>query len=177
MNAPLLLAIPIVSVVGKSGSGKTTLLERLIPLLKSRGYRVAVAKHHGHPTPFDQPGKDTFRHAAAGADVVIGASPVQLAVYLAQNGEALSLEAILAQHAPEIDLMLTEGYKRGPYPKIEVCRSARSRELICQPHELLAVVSDLPFAVGVPRFALDDVAELADYLEATLLRQPPSEHD
>jgi molybdopterin-guanine dinucleotide biosynthesis protein B len=163
---------PIVSVVGKSNSGKTTLLEALIRCLKGRGYRVAVVKHHGHVTSFDQPGKDTYRHAQAGADVVVGASPVQLAVFLAEAGEASALEGIVRRFAAHVDLVFTEGYKRGPYPKIEVCRAARSQALICEPGELLAVASDLDFAIGVPCFGLDDGEALADFIEAEVLRRP-----
>lgn len=159
----------ILSVVGKSSSGKTTLLEKLVPALKRRGHRVAVIKHHGHPTPFDQPGKDTFRHATAGADVVVGASPVQLAIFRAESGEATALEQIITRYAADVDIVFTEGYKRGPYPKIEVCRAARSKELLCEPEELLAVVSDLRFPNGVPHFGLEDTAGLTELIESRFL--------
>lgn len=154
---------PIISVVAKSGSGKTTFLEKLIPELKARGLRVGVLKHHGHPTPFDTPGKDTTRHFEAGADVVIGASAVQVAIFRRQNG-AEDLEAVIAEHMADLDLVLTEGYKRGPHPKIEIHRAARSTELLCAPAEPLALVTDEPFAIETPQFGLEDAAAVADFL-------------
>lgn len=162
---------PILSVVGKSNSGKTTLISQLIQELKGRGYRIAAIKHHGHPTPFDQPGKDTFRHAAAGADIVIGASPVQLAIFRSVDGEATRVEDIVSRHAADVDLVLTEGYKRGPFPKIEVCRAIRSRVLLCETPELFAIVSDLHFQQPVPQFRLDDTSGLADLIEASVLKK------
>lgn len=163
------LAPPVVSVVAKSGTGKTTFLEKLIPALRARGLRVGVLKHHGHPTPFDVPGKDTYRLAQAGADVVIGASAVQVAVFRQEDGAA-DLDAVIARHAAGLDLVLTEGYKRGSYPKIEVHRAERSRELLCQPQELLALVTDTPWPLPVPQFGLEDADRVADFLVAWLRR-------
>lgn len=163
------LAPPVVSVVAKSGTGKTTFLEKLIPALRARGLRVGVLKHHGHPTPFDVPGKDTYRLAQAGADVVIGASAVQVAIFRQEDGAA-DLDAVIARHAAGLDLVLTEGYKRGSSPKIEVHRAERSRELLCQPQELLALVTDTPWPLPVPQFGLEDADRVADFLVAWLRR-------
>ncbi|MCS6843263.1 MAG: molybdopterin-guanine dinucleotide biosynthesis protein B, partial [Caldilineales bacterium] len=163
------LAPPVVSVVAKSGTGKTTFLEKLIPALRRRGVRVGVLKHHGHPTPFDVPGKDTYRLAQAGAEVVIGASAVQVAIFRQEDGAA-DLDAVVARHAAGLDLVLTEGYKRGGYPKIEVHRAERSRELLCRPDELLALVTDTPWPLAVPQFGLDDADGVADLLVAWLRR-------
>ena len=102
---------------------------------------MGVLKHHSHATPLDAPGKDTYRLAQAGADVVIGVSAVQVAVYRLEDGSS-DLGAVIARDAVGLDLLLTEGYKRGSYPKIEVHRAERSAELLCQPDELLALVSD-----------------------------------
>ena len=77
---------PVVSFVAKSGTGKTTFLEDLIPLLKAEGLRVGLLKHHSHISSFDTPGKDTHRLAEAGADVVVGASPVQVATFRREPG-------------------------------------------------------------------------------------------
>lgn len=154
---------PVVSVIAKSGSGKTTFMEKLIPELKARGLRVGVLKHHGHPTPFDMPGKDTYRHFQAGADVVVGASALQVAMFRRQAGSA-DLETVIATYFADVDLVLTEGYKRGPYPKIEIHRAARSAELLCEPDELLALVSDERFDIDAPQFGLEDAGGMAELL-------------
>jgi molybdopterin-guanine dinucleotide biosynthesis protein B len=160
-------APPVFSVVAKSNTGKTTLLEKLIPELRSRGLSVAVVKHHSHLSSFDVPGKDTYRMAKAGADVVVGLSPVQVAVFHPQEGPT-DLDAVIRRHSEGVDLVLTEGYKRGPYPKIEVHRSGRSDDLLCEPDELVAIVSDREWDMPVPQVGLDDVTALADILVAHL---------
>ena len=109
--------IPIISVVGKSGVGKTTFLEKLIAELKRRGYRVAAIKHDVHGFEIDRPGKDSWRLAQAGSDSVVIASPQRLALIKRLDGEMApgEIAALLA----EVDIILTEGYKRGDAPKIE----------------------------------------------------------
>jgi len=153
----------VVSVVAKSKTGKTTLLEALIPHLKSHGLNVGVLKHHHHLSSFDTPGKDTHRLAEAGADIVVGASPVQVATFRRQSGSD-DLDAVISSHFADTDLVLTEGYKRGPYPKIEVHRAARSEELLCSPEEMLALVTDRTWSILVPQFDLDDASGLAGFL-------------
>jgi len=154
---------PVVSIVAKSGTGKTTLLEKLLPELRRRGLRVGVLKHHSHVSSFDVPGKDTYRLAEAGADVVVGASPVQVAVFRRENGSD-DLDAVIARSFAGMDLVLVEGYKRGPYPKIEVHRASRSTELLCESDELLALVTDRAWDLPVPQFDLDDAAALGEFL-------------
>lgn len=154
--------IPIISVVGKSGVGKTTFLEKLIVELKRRGHRVATIKHDVHGFEIDRPGKDSWRLAQAGSDSVVIASPRKLALIKRLEGE-MSLSQI-ARLLTDIDIILTEGYKRGDAPKIEVSRRARGGELLCKPDELVAIVSDQPFDLGVRQFGLDDAAGIADLL-------------
>jgi molybdopterin-guanine dinucleotide biosynthesis protein B len=153
----------IVSVVAKSKTGKTTLLEALIPYLKVSGLTIGVLKHHSHLSSFDTPGKDTHRLAEAGADIVVGASPVQVATFRRENASD-DLEAVITRHLAGTDLILTEGYKRGPYPKIEIHRSARSDELLCSPEELIALATDRVWPLPVPQFELDDAAGLSAFL-------------
>lgn len=145
--------------MAKSGTGKTTLLEKLLPELRARRLRVGVLKHHSHVSSFDIPGKDTYRLAAAGADVVVGASPVQVAVFRREDGSG-DLDTVIANNFADVDVVLTEGYKRGSYPKIEVHRAARSTQLLCQPEELMAIVTDRPWDLPIPQFALDDAEGL-----------------
>jgi molybdopterin-guanine dinucleotide biosynthesis protein B len=163
-----LTTIPIICIVGRSNVGKTTLLEKLIPALKRRGYRVATIKHHSHPGfEIDQPGKDTWRHAQAGSEHVIIAAPDKVASIRRVEQEPTLDE--LAATIREVDIILTEGYKRSNKPKIEVVRAARSREAICTPEELVALVSDTPIALEVPQFDLNDAEGLAGLLEAQFL--------
>jgi len=163
-----LSVIPIVSIVGKSGTGKTTLLEGLIVELRRRGYRVAVVKHDVHNFEIDLPGKDSWRYAQVGSDVVVISAPRKLALIKRLERE-MALDEIAAL-VPEVDIILTEGYKRGKAPKIEVSRRARSDELLCRADELIAIAADQPFDLDVPQFDLDDVVGIADLLEERFLK-------
>ncbi len=158
---------PTVSVVARSKTGKTTFLESLIPALKAAGLSVAVVKHHHHTSSFDTPGKDTHRIAEAGADLVLGISPVQVATFSRESGSR-DLDAVIAKHCAGFDLVLTEGYKRGDFPKIEVHRSERSSELLCEFEEMLALVTDAEWDTDVPQFSLDDADGVAALLAAWL---------
>jgi len=157
--------IPILSIVGRSNSGKTTLLEKLIRELAARGRRVGTIKHHFHgPVEVDVPGKDSWRHKQAGARVVALSAPRTLFVLCDTPGE-LPLEVIAHRGLFEVDLILTEGFKSGPMPKIEVNRAAQGLPLLCGPEDqLVAVVSDREIGAPVPRFALDEVGPLVDFI-------------
>jgi molybdopterin-guanine dinucleotide biosynthesis protein MobB len=156
--------IPVVSIVGKSNVGKTTLIEKLIRELKKRGYKVAVVKHScaNHLLEIDKPGKDTWRHARAGADTVAIASPRLVAMFSYLEAER-DLDEILVQ-IKGVDVILTEGFKKGNKMKIEVCRAAISRELCCRREELLAVAGDFNPEVAVPYFDLNDAVGLVDLI-------------
>ncbi len=160
---------PVISVVAKSGTGKTTLIEKLIPELRRYGLRVGVLKHHSHTTSFDVPGKDTYRLAEAGAEVVVGASAVQTAVFIQRSGSD-DLHATIHRFLADMDVVLTEGYKCGSFPKIEVHRAERSQDLLCEPDELLLIATDEPLDVPVPQFDLNDVAGISSWLIAWLLQ-------
>ncbi len=171
-TAPRPAAPPVVAFVALSGAGKTTFLERLIPELAARGLRVGALKHHAHNSPFDVPGKDTYRLSQAGAQVVVGACSAQVAVFRQEDGSA-DLQSVIERHLAGLDLVLVEGYKRGNYPKIEIHRRALHPELLCKPQELLALVTDEPFASSVPQFSLDNPSGVADFL-VNWLRSAPS---
>jgi len=162
--------VPIVSIVGRSNSGKTTLLEKLIRQLTTRGRRIGTIKHHFHsPVEVDVPGKDSWRHRQAGARVVALASRDTLFIVGDTPGE-WPLQQIAHQALFDVDLILTEGFKAGPMPKIEVNRAAQNLPLLCGPEDLLvAVVSDRDHPVSVPRFGLEDVGPLADFIEREFL--------
>jgi molybdopterin-guanine dinucleotide biosynthesis protein B len=75
----------------------------------------------------------------------------------------------VAAFLTDIDIILTEGYKRGDAPKIEVSRREKGRELVCTPDELVAIVSDQPFDLDVPQFDLNDMTGIVDWLEGRCL--------
>lgn len=121
--------IPIVSFVGDSGSGKTSLLEGIIRELKQRGYRVAVVKHAPCGFEIDYPGKDSWRLAQAGSDIVVISSPQKMA-FIEQGEEELSLEQIVTMVTGKVDIVLTEGYKQANTVKIVVSRSQKNQDII-----------------------------------------------
>lgn len=160
--------VPVISIVGRSGVGKTTFLEKLIAELSGRGYRVAAIKHHVHGDfTLDVPGKDSWRLGHAGSDMVIIASPTKMALirHLDEEWPLSEIAALI----PDADIVLTEGYKRSDAPKIEISRRAVSRQLLCSPDELVAVVADHALGLDVPQFDLNDAVGLAELLEAQFL--------
>ena len=116
--------LPVISIVGHSNVGKTTVLERLIPELRSRGYRVGAVKHSHHGVDLDTPGTDSHRLAEAEADPAALASSGRLWVTHALDKE-LPPQAIADWFFTDVDLMRTEGYKRGPHPIKAAARHPR----------------------------------------------------
>lgn len=161
-----------ISFVAKSGTGKTTLLEKLIVELKSRGYRVGVIKHDAHRFEIDHPGKDSYRLTAAGADTMLISSPEKLAV-VKRHAESPPIEELIATYFSDMDLILTEGFKKSGLPKIEVHRKERSATLLCRGEQhdpsLLAVASDEPLNLDVPVLNLNDPLQIADFVEKTII--------
>ncbi|ACV64218.1 molybdopterin-guanine dinucleotide biosynthesis protein B [Desulfofarcimen acetoxidans DSM 771] len=153
---------PVVAVVGRSDAGKTTFLEKLLKELKLRKIKVGTIKHDVHGFDIDKPGKDTWRHAQAGADTVVISSPSKVAI-IKKVPEELSLDQVVAM-VTDMDILLTEGYKRSNKPKIEINRTEHSSELVCAPDELIALVTDAEWDIGVPLFGLDDAVGVADLL-------------
>ncbi|MEY4698156.1 MAG: molybdopterin-guanine dinucleotide biosynthesis protein [Pseudomonadota bacterium] len=158
----------IYGVIGWKNSGKTGLMERLVADITGRGFRVSTVKHVHHDVDLDQPGKDTFRHRAAGATEVVLASAHRWAILHEHRGPEPSLTEVLARLAP-VDLVLVEGYKRDAHRKVEVWRRETGHDLI-QPGDPLvrAVATDaaLPVAVPVPVLDLNDAAAVADFILA-----------
>lgn len=159
---------PVLSIVGRSDAGKTTLLEGLIAELKGRGYRVATIKHDVHGFEIDQPGKDSWRHAQAGSEAVVISSPEKLAL-IRRVDHDWSMEEI-GQLLGDFDITLTEGYKAGGAPKLEVHRHELGEGLLCTPEELIAVATDEPLEMPLPQFDLKDFPGMADLIEKRLLQ-------
>jgi molybdopterin-guanine dinucleotide biosynthesis protein B len=160
--------IPVISVVGRSNCGKTTYLEKLISEMKRRGYQVAVIKHDVHGFEMDKPGKDTWRHAQAGADIVCISSPQKMAM-IKKVDEELSLDEVVS-HIAGVDIIFTEGYKRESKKKIEIFRKLVCDTPLCSKEELLAVVSDTRLYEDIPHFSLEDPTPMADFLVAEVIR-------
>jgi len=162
--------IPIISIVGKSDSGKTTLIEKLLPELKRRGYRVATVKHDIHSFEVDREGKDSWRHKQAGAHTVVISSPQRVAL-IRDVEKDLTLEELREKLIQDVDLILSEGYKKDVQPKIEVFRKEKHKELLCTKEDhLVAIVSNQKFDIGVPCFRLEDIKGLADFIEKQFLQ-------
>ena len=160
---------PMVSIVGKSDSGKTTLLEKLVPELKARGYLVGTIKHDVHGFDIDHEGKDSWRHKRAGAHTVAISSPKKVSIIRDVDTEE-TLDGLALKYFQDVDIILTEGYKRQDKPKIEAFRSQAHDKPLCKNDDhLVALVSDIPLDLGVPRFELDDIKGLADLVEQTFL--------
>jgi molybdopterin-guanine dinucleotide biosynthesis protein MobB len=162
---------PIISIIGKSNSGKTTLIEKLIIELRRRGYKVATIKHHIHTDKrsFDTPGKDSYRHAQAGAEKVVLISPLTTVTY-DYPPQPPSPQEVAAQIAG-VDLVIAEGFSQAKLPAIEVSRAARNAALIGDPDYLLAVAADYPIATPQPVFGLEDAAGLVDLIEQEIMGQ------
>lgn len=153
--------IPIYSFVAWSGTGKTTYLERLIPVLKSYGLRVAIIKHDAHEFEIDHPGKDSWRFTHAGADVTVVTSATKTALI---EVRPLDMEALISR-IRDVDLILTEGYKHGPWPKIALVRAGTGRGPALPLEDCAALVTDGATEAAIPVFPLDDPAPLARWLE------------
>ena len=159
----------IISIVGKSGSGKTTLLENLIFELKKRGYKVAVIKHSHHANDLDTVSKDTWRFTRAGSEISVINSLDHLAIYKKMD-RYFDPQEISKFILWDYDLILTEGFKGSDYPKIEVHQSEQGEELLTNPEQLLAVVTDKTLALDVPQFSREDIKGISDLIENTLIK-------
>ena len=162
---------PIVSIVGRKNSGKTTLLERLIPAMTRRSFRVGTLKHH-HYGDFeaDTPGKDSWRHARAGAVLSGVLASDKVALFLKPEAP-MTPEEIIRLFADRVDLVLTEGFSHSGFPSIEVVRQANGGgPLSTRASRLLALLTDGDWDLGVPRFGLDEIEALADFLALEICR-------
>jgi molybdopterin-guanine dinucleotide biosynthesis adapter protein len=166
----------IYGVIGWKNAGKTSLMERLVAEITGRGLSVSTVKHVHHDVDLDQPGKDTFRHRAAGAREVVLASAKRHAILTEhRDGGEPDLGSLLLRLAP-VDLVLVEGYKRDAHPKVEVFRAETGQALI-QPGDPLvrAVATDAALgALPVPVLDLNDTGAVADFIlrETGLMPDP-----
>lgn len=157
----------VLGFAGWSGSGKTTLICKLLPELARRGISVSTVKHTHHDIELDQPGKDSHSHRAAGAQEVLLVSPHRFALLRDNKGNAPppTLHSLVARLAP-VDLVLVEGFREAPCPKIEVHRPAQGKGR-AEASNVVAVASDEAIPdTSIPRLDLNDVSAIADFIIA-----------
>lgn len=165
--------VPIISIVGKTNSGKTTLIEKIIPELKKRGYRVGTIKHDVHQFDIDHKGKDTWRMTQAGANTVVIASDKKLAMMqiITDKNQIMNIDDISSWLLNDVDIIITEGYKKQNKPKIEVTGSG---ELLCSKDDnLIAIVlnkhqsAELECKIpdyNIPCFELENIDKMVDLI-------------
>ncbi len=157
---------PVFGLAGWSGSGKTTLIEKLLPVLAGRGLCVSTLKHAHQDFDFDKPGKDSWRHRHAGAAEVMVSSPKRWALVHEVRGEIEPSLGDLLARMGAADLVIVEGFKREPFPKLEVYRAALGKPLIApDDRDIVAIASDAPVpGLALPRFDLNDAAGIAEFV-------------
>ncbi|MBU8538565.1 molybdopterin-guanine dinucleotide biosynthesis protein B [Falsiroseomonas tokyonensis] len=158
----------LIGLAGWSGSGKTTLLSRLIPELAARGVAVSTVKHAHHHFDVDRPGKDSFVHRESGARQVLVSSARRWALMTELRGAAEPPLTELLARLDAVDLVIVEGFKRDPHPKIEVFRDANAKPWL-HPEDpaIIGIAADVaPPAGRLPHLHLDDVAGIADLVLA-----------
>jgi molybdopterin-guanine dinucleotide biosynthesis protein B len=156
--------INIISFVARSsGSGKTHIIELLIAELIKRGLKVAAVKHSGHMPEFDRQGKDTYRYRKSGASRIMIFSPHGMMMY---DDSEQSTREIAELAGKGMDIVLLEGYKDGPFPKIEVYNPTVHQLPLCKEFEgcFIGLVSDTDPGIDIPRFRFSDVEMLADFI-------------
>ncbi|MEQ6888288.1 molybdopterin-guanine dinucleotide biosynthesis protein B [Halomonas sp. CS7] len=169
--------LPVLGIAAWSGTGKTTLLERLLPALRRRGLGVAVIKHAHHAFDVDQPGKDSHRLRQAGASPMVVASRARVALMMeTPDREEADLAALIEMVRPQRpDLVLVEGFKAWPLPKLELYRPEVGKPLrVAEDPWVRAVASDATLALpeGVEALDLNDLEALADWIAAWPARWP-----
>ncbi|MGO2132870.1 MAG: molybdopterin-guanine dinucleotide biosynthesis protein B [Halomonas sp.] len=162
---------PLLGIAAWSGTGKTTLLEALLPKLRAQGLKVAVIKHAHHDFEIDTPGKDSHRLREAGAVPMLIASSARIAMMIeTPDREEADLPALVAMVRPhQPDLILVEGFKSWPLPKLELHRSALGKPLAAGSDSwVVAVASDvaLELPAEVERLYLNDIDALAEWVAA-----------
>ena len=161
--------LPVLGFAAFSGSGKTTLLEVVIPLLKESGVRLALIKHSHHDFEMDKPGKDSDRLRKAGAAQILLASKYRTAWIREGDGETEPVLVELLQRVDltGLDLVLVEGFRDEPIPKIEVYRPSLGNPLLCQQDEhivALAVDQSPEQRLSIPQLSLNDPRQVADFI-------------
>ena len=161
----ILFPMKIFGFAGYSGSGKTTLIEKLIPLIVVRGVTVSLIKHAHHDFDIDRPGKDSYRHRQAGATEILISSSRRWALMRELRGEPEPALEQLIEHILPCDLLLIEGFKREPIPKLEVHRRVLGEPLLFpEDKNIVAVASDTPVDTRLPVLLLNQPESIVDFI-------------
>lgn len=158
----------IISFIGKSNSGKTTLIEKVIRELTSRKYRIATIKHTAEEATLDTPGKDTWRHLRAGSKATAIGSDKRIVLIKPVKGKS-TVEEMARLLGEDYDIIITEGFKQGPYPKIEVHRKEIGT-LLTGIKNLVAIATDESLDTEIRQFSVDDFVSIADLLEEEYIK-------
>jgi molybdopterin-guanine dinucleotide biosynthesis protein B len=161
--------LKVFGFAGYSGSGKTTLIEKLIPIFVGKNLKVALIKHAHHEFDLDQPGKDSYRHREAGCVEVLVTSSRRWAVIHELRGEPeLGLEESLKRISP-CDLVLVEGFKKEPIPKIEIYRTENGKPFLYpEDSQIVAVASDGKLTITLPQLDLNQPQQIAEFILSNL---------
>ena len=155
----------IFGFAGYSGSGKTTLIEKLIPLFTERGLTVSLIKHGHHTFDVDTPGKDSYRHRHAGcSEVMVSSSRRWVLMHELRGVPQPNLQQQIQRLSP-CDLVLIEGFKYEPIPKLEVYRAEVGEPLLHPNDEhIVAIASDRPLETRLLQFDLNDAGKIAEFV-------------
>jgi molybdopterin-guanine dinucleotide biosynthesis protein B len=155
----------IFGFAGWSGSGKTTLIEKLIPRFVRRGLRVSLIKHAHHSFDVDIPGKDSYRHREAGAsEILVTSSRRWVLMHELRGTQEPAFDEQIKRLSP-CDLLLVEGFKFAPIPKLEVWRE-QTGEVLLHPNDphIVALATDAKVKTTLPLLDLNDDAAIAAFI-------------
>ena len=169
------------AVIGYSNSGKTTLVEALVRALKERGYRVGTVKHTHHSPDFDQTGRDSFRHFAAGSDTALldAGQTLSMVKRIPAAGAETSGPEALARYFGDVDVVVAEGYKEADCPKIEVYRPGSGPPLCRTDANVIAIVTEADLekdpetgaGCPVPCYAPTQIPEIVEMIETCIIQK------
>ena len=159
----------IFGFAGWSGSGKTTLIEQVIPRFVRAGLKVSLIKHAHHRFDVDHPGKDSYRIREAGCSEVLVTSGQRWALmHEVRDEPETTLDEQIARMSP-CDLLLIEGYKYYPLPKLEIYRAANGKPILYpEDKHIVALATDTQLQCGLPQFGLEDYDGIAAFVLATV---------
>ena len=162
--------LPIIGFSAYSGTGKTTLIKQIIPLLKSKGLKIAVIKHAHHHFDLDRPGKDSYELRKSGADHTIICTTTRMAAiseFASPDDEPSLQEIVDTIDARKFDILLVEGYKDLAFAKIELHRAALAKPyLYPQDPTIIALACDSasPDALSIPVLDINSPQQIAEFI-------------